>query len=87
MRKYRIRYATDRRLDYCNACQLVWLDAGEWENLKENNLHRLMKKLFMESYRRNLRIEKTKVVLSKRYEDKLGNEDYKQLKRCARLGL
>jgi len=80
MHKCRIRYETDRRIDYCSTCQTVWLDAGEWEYLKENNLHRLINKLFTEPYQRKLRVEKTRTVLSEKYTDQLGEEEYKQLK-------
>jgi len=80
MHKYRIRHASDRRVDYCSACQVVWLDSGEWEYLKENNLHRIINNLFTEPYQRKLRVEKTKLVLSERYVDKLGEKEYKQLK-------
>lgn len=80
MSKYRMGQDSDRRIDYCYACQTIWLDEGEWNHLKANNLHRSINKIFTDSYQRNLRLEKTKVVLKRNYETQLGSQDYTQLK-------
>jgi len=80
MSKYLMSQDSDRRVDYCSACQKIWLDCGEWDYLKNNNLHRYINKIFTESYQRNLRLEKTKAVLKINYETRLGTQDYTRLK-------
>jgi len=80
MSKYRINNKSDRRVDYCSACLKVWLDEGEWEYLKANDLHRCINNIFTDSYQRNLRLENTKHVLNKNFEEQLGVTDYEKLK-------
>lgn len=78
MSKYRISHDSERRVDYCSVCQAVWLDNGEWDYLKTNNLHRRINKIFTEPYQRNVRLEGTKVALNQNYERLLGASDYKK---------
>jgi Zn-finger nucleic acid-binding protein len=80
MSKFRISHDSDRRVDYCSGCQSIWLDQGEWEHLKESDLHRCINKIFTDPYQRNLRLQGTKVVLNKNYEEQLGVKDYERLK-------
>jgi len=80
MSKYRINHKSDHRVDYCSACLKVWLDEGEWEYLKANDLHRRINKIFTDPYQRNLRLETTKNVLNKNFEEQLGVNDYEKLK-------
>lgn len=80
MSKYRISHNTDRRIDCCSACQSIWLDNGEWEYLKVNNLHRLINKIFTDVHQRNIRLEGTRVTLGNNYKRILGVSDYNILK-------
>jgi len=80
MNKYRINHESERRVDYCHACQAICLDKGEWEYLNKNNLHRCINKIFTSSYQRDLRHKRTKAVLNNNYEEQFGAKDYKQIK-------
>lgn len=80
MSKYRMTRDSGRKVDYCSACQTICLDEGEWGYLKENNLQKCINKIFTDAYQRNLRLEKTKVVLKNNYEAVLGGQDYNKLK-------
>ncbi len=80
MHKYRINHNSDRRIDYCHLCQTIWLDKGEWEYLKSNNLHRSINKIFTDSYQRKIRLNKTQETLSENYQQKLGMTDYNRIK-------
>jgi len=84
MNKYRITHKSNRRVDCCPSCHTIWLDMGEWEYLKVNHLYRCVNKLFTDSYQRKLRLESTKNILNKNFENRLGENDYEKLKevRC-----
>lgn len=84
MSKYKISHESDRRVDNCSACQTIWLDNGEWQYLRSNNLHRVINKIFTDPYQRNIRLQNTKNVLHKNYNQLLGEEDYTHIKdvRC-----
>jgi len=80
MSKYRINHNSERRIDYCSACLSIWLDSGEWNYLKSNNLLRSINKIFTEPYQRKIRSEGTKLVFEKNYEQRLGQADYNEVK-------
>jgi len=80
MTKYRITHDSDRKLDYCTSCQSIWMDAGEWEYLKSNNMHRSINKIFTDGWQRNIRFENTKQVLQQNYRQQLGEQDYQRIR-------
>ncbi len=41
-------------LDRCNACQWLWLDAGEWRRLQGNELHRQLDRVLSDGWQRRL---------------------------------
>ena len=80
MTKYRISHESARKLDYCASCQSIWMDEGEWEYLRTNNLHRSINTIFTDSWQRNIVLKRTENVLDENFKGRLGAECYKKLK-------
>lgn len=74
MMKYQIGPQTSRKLDLCAACDEAWLDKGEWQLLKQLDLHSKLPKIFTDAWQRNIRKQKQEIALNDRYE-KLLSED------------
>ncbi|VAW67563.1 hypothetical protein MNBD_GAMMA09-2278 [hydrothermal vent metagenome] len=74
--KFSISHETDRRIDYCSACQTVYLDKGEWEYLKSVQLRNKINSLFTDSCQRQIKLDGTRQVLTNNYKEKLGAINY-----------
>ena len=80
MLKYRISGATDHRLDLSSDISGIWMDKGEWELLKSEGLAHQLNSIFTEPWQRRIQSERTAEILSARYEDKFGAENYQKVK-------
>ena len=58
----------------------VWLDKGEWELLKNENLAGSLNAVLTANWQRNIRINSTKDNFSAIYQDKFGSEPYEKVK-------
>ena len=58
----------------------VWLDKGEWELLKSENLAGSLNAVLTAHWQRNIRINSTKENFAEIYQDKFGQETYKKVK-------
>ena len=79
MVKYRLSHAVDNRLDFCVACDEVWLDKGEWQLFKQLQLPVQLPQVLTDSWQRHIRDEQRAASLKKTYVDLLGAEDYQKL--------
>ena len=57
MQRYRVGTQPDFRLDACSACQLVWLDRGEWASLAQGDLSGRLTEILSEAWQRRLRAD------------------------------
>jgi len=80
MRKFRLSTTTEHRIDYSASVGGVWLDKGEWELLKNENLAGSLNAVLTAHWQRNIRINSTKDNFSEIYQDKFGQETYEKVK-------
>lgn len=57
MQRYRVGTQPDFRLDACSACQLVWLDRGEWASLAQGDLAGRLTDILSDAWQRRLRAD------------------------------
>ena len=77
----RFRYTKDTThvLDVCSHCDTVWLQAGEWEFLKNLGLHAHVSQIFTDPWQRQLRSERTRDAQSGQWDQRLGAELHEEL--------
>lgn len=76
MSKFNIGNDTHNRLDMCISCDEAWLDAGEWELLKQLGLHDKLARIFTEEWQRDLRQQQKREAVRGRYRALLGENDF-----------
>jgi len=76
-----LRVSTDMpdfRIDRCGACQLVWLDRGEWAALVHNGLARRLDEVMSDAWQRQLKQDELRAgreaTLRARHGDECINE-------------
>jgi len=79
MTKYRIGNETQNRLELCAHCDEVWLDAGEWDLVKNLDLHNKLSSVFTDAWQRNIRLQKETDNLRAYYSALVGAEAFKRL--------
>ncbi|AZQ82656.1 hypothetical protein EKO29_00390 [Colwellia sp. Arc7-635] len=80
MRKFKLSTTTDHRIDYSASVGGVWLDKGEWELLKKENLAGSLNSVLTTHWQRNIRTNSTKDNFAEIYQDKFGEETYTKIK-------
>ena len=80
MRKLRLSTTTEHRIDYSSSVGGVWLDKGEWELLKKENLAGSLNAVLTSYWQRNVRMNSTKDNFAEIYRDKFGEETYQKVK-------
>ena len=80
MRKFRIKADTRRRLDYSPAVGAIWLDAGEWDYIKQSGLAGSLNAMVTEHYQHQLRRDASKQHLASIYTQKFGVEQYQKVR-------
>jgi Zn-finger nucleic acid-binding protein len=59
MARYRTGDANSFWLDFCPACGLVWLDAGEWEQLEQSGLASYLDIILTERWQKDVQSRRT----------------------------
>lgn len=80
MQKYRISNDTEHKLDYSPPVGGVWLDAGEWQYLKERSLAHQVNSILTDQWQRRLREDNAALTFTALYEKKFGAEDYAKVR-------
>jgi Zn-finger nucleic acid-binding protein len=73
MTKYRISTDSDHRLDYSPRINAVWMDAGEWELIKQKGLAGQLNIVFTDHWQRDLISRESAEILQAMYERKFGD--------------
>lgn len=76
MQKFRLTHDSDRRLDYSPSVGGVWLDKGEWEYLKQEQLAGSLNSIFTAHWQKSIRDDSAKNTLSELYRERFGEESY-----------
>lgn len=79
MTKYRFATDSDHRLDYSPRINAVWLDAGEWELIKQKGLAGCLNNVFTSHWQKELVGKESAEILAGMYERKFG-EHYASIK-------
>ena len=80
MLKFKVSNHMDCHIDYSSACAGLWLDAGEWEVLKQAGLILQLNQIATEVWQSRLRKQRTHSVFEEKYEKLFGEEDHQRLK-------
>jgi len=72
--KYKISKNTDHRLDLSPTINAVWMDAGEWELIKENGLAGKLNNIFTDHWQMEIRSQESADVLAELYRRKFGDQ-------------
>ena len=67
-------------VDRCGKCGGVWLDAGEWETLKQHDLHESLTRIFTAAWQEQIRRERHDSAVDEALQSKLGDADYARLR-------
>lgn len=76
MTKYQMGAESQHKLDLCASCDEAWLDKGEWQLLKQLDLHGKLPKIFTDAWQRNIRKIRQETFQQERYEKLIGVEDF-----------
>ena len=79
MTKYRIATDSDHRLDFSPQINAVWMDAGEWELIKQKGLAGQLNIVFTDHWQRDLVSRESAEILRTMYQRKFG-EHYETIK-------
>jgi Zn-finger nucleic acid-binding protein len=79
MLKFKISGEHQNRIDVCTNCDTSWLDQGEWELLGSLSMQLELSAIFTEPWQRRIREEEINASQQQRFEDILGQHDYKKL--------
>lgn len=79
MTKFRVSSETDNRLDFCNHCDVAWLDRGEWNQLQEMGLRSHLGSVFSEPWQRRVR-ESTSMRLSEQHLEARFGDDFDRIR-------
>ncbi|SHK56824.1 Zn-finger domain-containing nucleic acid-binding protein [Desulfatibacillum alkenivorans DSM 16219] len=80
MVKYKVGHGLDFKIDRCGGCGGVWLDANEWEAMKDRNLHDEINSVFTAPWQAGVRQEQNSQTLDALYAEKFGDQDYSKIK-------
>jgi Zn-finger nucleic acid-binding protein len=80
MARYKVFPDTAFYIDRCRNCNGIWLDHHEWDVLIDRNLHDNVNEFFTRPWQDNLRAVETRNHLERIYLEKLGEDDYENVK-------
>lgn len=80
MQKFRLTHDSDRRIDYSPSVGGVWLDKGEWEFLKQENLAGSLNTILTLHWQKSIREDNAKATFEDLYQSKFGDESYAKVK-------
>jgi len=81
--RHRVGHGLDFHLDRCGGCGGVWLDRGEWDALREKGFHEKLHFIFNSTWQARVREQERRDARAAMLEEKLGESDYRELKRMA----
>lgn len=83
--KFKVGHGINFYLDHCHTCNGIWLDKNEWEVLFKRGLHDELNKVFTTKWQKLIREEEYKKNMEKVYENHLGGENFKEIKKFKNL--
>jgi Zn-finger nucleic acid-binding protein len=74
--RYRVGQGLDFHVDRSPKTGGVWLDPGEWEALKSQDLHEQLHLIFGAPYQRRARAQESRAQLQKLFAQRIGPSDF-----------
>jgi Zn-finger nucleic acid-binding protein len=81
MERYRTGDANSFWLDYCPACGLAWLDAGEWEQLETSGLAPYLDIILTERWQKSIQSQKANAIRDSLLRERLGEASFPEIQR------
>lgn len=81
MQRLRSGIQPDFRIDRCGPCQLVWLDAGEWEALERAGVRHRLGELLSDGWQRQAQASELRAGREAALRQRLGDPAVEELKR------
>ena len=81
MARYRTGDTNSFWLDYCPACGLVWLDAGEWEQLEQSGLSSYLDIILTERWQRHIQSNRTNTLRDDILRERFGEATFTEIQR------
>jgi Zn-finger nucleic acid-binding protein len=81
MARYRTGDANSFWLDFCPACGLVWLDAGEWEQLEQSGLAPYLDIILTERWQKRVQSHKANSVRDDLLRERFGEAAFAEILR------
>ncbi len=81
MSRHRTGTAPDFRLDRCGACQLVWLDDGEWALLEQNGLALQLDQVLTDAWQQRVQALENQQRRDGQLRARLGEETFAEVRR------
>jgi Zn-finger nucleic acid-binding protein len=74
--RYRVGHGVPFALDQCGRCNGIWLDAHEWEALRERGLHDDLNRVFGPGWQHEVRTEEEHERTDAQFARQLGDADF-----------
>lgn len=81
MVKFKVLADAEHNLDFCFSCEEVWLDRGEWDYLKSQNLHTHITGISTESWQRRIREHLAHAIRTGKHRHELGEAVFAEARR------
>lgn len=81
MQRYRVGMTPDFRVDHCPACQLVWLDKGEWQALAQAGLTASLGEIVSAAWQRRVQADELRALRETALRSKHGDACMDEIKR------
>jgi Zn-finger nucleic acid-binding protein len=81
MQRYRVGVKPDFRVDHCPACQLVWLDKGEWQALAQLGLATRLGEIVSAAWQRRVQSDELRALRESTLRSKHGDACIDEIKR------
>ncbi len=79
LRRYAVGHGVGFHVDQCPNCTSIWLDSGEWEILKEKNLHSAIHFMFSEPWQNRVKKDKVQDHFESQYRTRLGDSLFEEV--------
>jgi Zn-finger nucleic acid-binding protein len=81
--RLKVGHGVPFRIDHCGTCGGTWLDAGEWEALRDHGLHRTLHRVFSPTWQAELTRLERRAEHEELLRRMLGPDELAQVRRFA----
>jgi Zn-finger nucleic acid-binding protein len=78
--RYRVGHGLGFAVDHCRNCDGVWLDANEWEALRQAGVHGSLTEIYSEEWQREVRAEDRREREQAQWIRQLGEADFARVR-------